>query len=167
MLIIRKAVLEGPSLPTSPGVGVLCVTMVVLQEQLWGHSEDLLIAGAQQEPSPDLLCHLHSPRDAARTSKWGSPGGHSLAPSQAAPHKSHREKLFSSCFFSSCFLRRRAIRRLGTPCQTTFLGGNNRILKKHTQDPEPQSCFLLAPIISPEPPHHRISWRHLLQICWG
>lgn len=118
--------------------------MGISQELLWGHAEDLLIAGAQQQPSPDTAVPLTHPQRRCKDQHRGQSRWPLTCSQSGCPAEKPQEiTCFPPGFFFSCFLRRRTIKRIGNPCQTPFLG-NNRILKKHMQDPEPQSCFLLV-----------------------
>lgn len=59
-------------------------------------------------------------------------------------------------------MRRKAVMSSGTHCERPVFSAMVVYYKMNAdsswQDPEPQSCLLLVPAVSPEPPHQGISW---------
>lgn len=127
--MIRKVVLRGLSIPTP--YSVLCVTMRVLEEQLWGHTEDLLMAGAQQQPSPDTAVPLAHPQRYCKDQHVGQ-SRCPLASSQAALHKSLRKKTGFLLHFSFLFSQKEDNQETWYPLPNHFSGQQQDIKKAHT-----------------------------------
>lgn len=99
LLLVRKVVWQGLSMPSLSGLAVLCVPMGVLQSScrdtlsiycLLGHSSSLALT---------LLCHLHIPRATARTSMGDIQVATHLLPVRLFCTNAPGKKLFSSWWF--------------------------------------------------------------------